>query len=130
MQLKVMTPTQKMVDRKVDKVIAEAIEGSFCVLPNHVDVVAGLVPGLLEYESGGNRQVLAVDTGVLVKCAEEVLVSVRSAVEGDSEEQLQEAVRGVIEDLDERERKARSTLARLEADFVSHYYRLQEEQRA
>ena len=49
MRLKVMLPTERLVDEEVTKVIAEATNGSFCLLPRHIDFIAPLVPGLLQF---------------------------------------------------------------------------------
>jgi len=45
MQLKVLLPTQVLVDEPVSKVVAEGEDGSFCLLPRHVDFTSALVPG-------------------------------------------------------------------------------------
>lgn len=109
------------------KVIAEGADGSFCLLPRHVDFVSALVPGLLAYEEeAGGEQVLAADAGVLVKCGDEVLVSVRNAIGGKGLEELKDAVRTTFSNLDDREKKARTVLARLEADFIRRCAELQE----
>lgn len=110
----------------MDRIRAEAIDGAFCVLPRHVDCVTALVPGLLEFTADGQRRILAVDTGVLVKCGSEVLVSVRNAISGHEPGDLEERLRTELSSLDEHEKRARATIARLEADFVSQYYRMQE----
>ena len=48
--------------------IAEADNGSFCLLPRHIDFATALAPGLLSFEEpGGAESFLAVDSGVLVK---------------------------------------------------------------
>jgi F-type H+-transporting ATPase subunit epsilon len=37
MRLKVLLPTMVLVDEAVSKVVAEAENGAFCLLPKHVD---------------------------------------------------------------------------------------------
>ena len=128
MELKLMIPNRILVDEPVQKVVAEAEDGSFCLLPNHVDFAAPLVPGLFSYATRADgEQMLAVDEGVLVKCGDEVLVSVRNAVRGKSAGELRRTVEEVFEELDEHERKARSALLRLEASFVTQMAGAQEE---
>jgi F-type H+-transporting ATPase subunit epsilon len=51
MQLKILIPTKILVDCQVTKVIAEAENGHFCLLPHHVDFVAALVPGITFFYS-------------------------------------------------------------------------------
>jgi len=127
MRLKVMLPTEILVDRKVGKVVAEAHDGSFGMLPRHIDFVAALVPGILLYENlDGEELYLAIDEGMLVKSGEEVLVSTRHAVSGDNLQTLRGTVRERYLELDERQRSARSALARLEAGVVRRFIELRE----
>ncbi len=125
MKLKVMLPTSILVEEEVRKVIADAENGSFCLLPRHIDFVASLVPGLLYFESGKGKEVfLAVNEGILVKAGEEVLVSTRNAVLGPDLGVLQETVEKEFEVLDEREKRARSASAKLEANLVRRFLEL------
>ncbi len=56
MRLKVLLPTEVLVDEEVVKVTAEAENGSFCLLPRHIDFVAALVPSLLSFVKAGRRR--------------------------------------------------------------------------
>ena len=125
MRLQVLLPTRILIDAEVNKVIAEAENGSFCLLPRHIDFVAGLTPGLLAYELvDGDEEFIAVDDGVLVKKGDEVLVSVVNAARGPILGELRRTVAAQFQVLDERERRARTALARLEADFVRRFIEL------
>lgn len=129
MKLKLLIPTEVVVDEEVTKVVADGEHGSFCLLPQHVDFLAPLFPGLLEFEdSQGKEQFVAVDEGVLVKQGDEVLVSTRQAIRGEDLEQLQNAVRDEFRALDEQERAARTAIAKLEAGFLQSYVALAEDQ--
>lgn len=122
MRLRILLPTQILVDQEVAKVTAEAENGSFCLLPRHIDFVAALVPGILCFESsGGKEEFLAVDEGILVKCGQEVFVSTRNAVQGSQLGTLRRTVEEQYKVLDDRERVARSALAKLEADLVRRF---------
>lgn len=127
MRIRVMLPTEILVDETVSKVIAEAANGSFCMKPHHIDFVAALVPGLLTYvtESGAER-FLAVAEGTLVKCGADVLVSTHNAVQGTDLAQLKEAILSRDRELDEHEYIARSALARLEAGVIRRFIELEE----
>jgi len=125
MHLQVMQPTEVLVNQRVAKVTAEGSNGSFCLLPQHVDWIAALVPGILCFESDTGEEVfLAIDEGILVKQGAEVWVSVRNAVRGENLETLQEAVQQQFRTLDEREQQARTVLARLETSFVREFIEL------
>lgn len=118
MILKVVVPTGVVLERVVLKVVAEATNGSFCLLPRHVDFVAALAPGVLAYTSADEEEAfLAVDEGVLVKRGEQVVVSTWNAVPGALGE-LRKDVREHFSTLSEREQKARSALDKLEASLV------------
>ena len=49
MNLKVLLPTRVLIEEEVAKVTAEAENGSFTLLPRHIDFVTFLPPGLLSY---------------------------------------------------------------------------------
>lgn len=128
MKLKILLPTEIMVDEEVTKVTAEAGNGSFCLLPRHIDFVAALVPGLLSFVKAGDGQeeFLAVDEGVLVKCGPEVLVSTRQAVRGPELGRLRETVDQTFKVLTDQEKRTRSALANLEANFIRRFLKLEE----
>ena len=130
MKLTLILPTGVLVDQEVTKVTAEAENGSFCLLPRHIDFLAALVPGLLAFENeAGDEECLAIDEGVLVKCGAEVMVSTRNAVRGAPLGQLREAVEKQFRVLDEREQQARTVLTKLEADLVGRFIRMGEKAR-
>ncbi len=125
MKLKVMLPSKRLIDQEVRKVIAEAENGSFCLLPHHIDFVASLAPGLLFFETDAGQEIfLAVNEGILVKCGDEVLVSTRNAVLGPTLGVLKETIEKEFQVLDEREKKARSAAAKLEANLVRRFLEL------
>lgn len=125
MNLKLILPTEILVNQTVTKVTAEGSNGSFCLLPQHIDLVANLLPGILSFElETGEEVFLAIDEGILIKQGQQVLVSVRNAVRGDNLETLQQAVQQQFLHLDEREQRARSMLARLETSFVREFMEL------
>jgi F-type H+-transporting ATPase subunit epsilon len=127
MRLRVFLPTKILIDQEVTKVVAEAEDGSFGILPKHIDFVAALTPGILSFESGGEEEFMAIDEGVLVKCATEVLVSTRKAVRSRNLGELKRTVEEEFGTLNERERKTRSILAKLEADFTERFFKMREQ---
>ncbi|MBU3966466.1 MAG: F0F1 ATP synthase subunit epsilon [Euryarchaeota archaeon] len=125
MRLKIMLPTEVFIDQDVTKVVAEAQNGSFCILPKHIDFVSALVPGLLSFEYNNEEEFLALDEGILVKWGSDVLVSTRNAVRNKDLGQLTQTVKEQFRILDEREKKSRSVIARLEADFAKRILELE-----
>lgn len=126
MRLKVFLPTKVLIDQEVTKVVAEAENGSFCILPRHIDFVAALVPGILSFKSNREEEFLAVDEGILVKSGNEVMVSTRKAVCCKNLGTLKQTVEEEFRILDEREKKTRSILAKLELDFARRIFQLRE----
>lgn len=118
MRLKVALPAGVLFEKSVEKVIAEAPGGSFCLLPRHADYVSALAPGILSYvESGSQEAHLAVDEGVLVKQGSDVLVATANAAAGPLGE-LRDALQRQKQKRDEREEKARAALGKMEASLV------------
>lgn len=129
MRLKVLLPTDVLVDEEVHKVSAEARDGSFTLLPRHIDYVTVLVPGLFSYSREDDSQVyLAMAEGVLVKRADRVFVSTRNAIRGEDLDTLWQTVRQEFEELDDREREARSVIAALESTLVRELAALRTQQ--
>lgn len=125
MQLKIVLPNEILLDVGVSKIIAEAENGSFCLKPRHIDFVAALVPGLLNYVTReGVEMFVGIDEGILVKCGPQVRVSTREAVFGDDADALRATMISRVSRLDQHERSARSVLARLEAGVAKHFLAL------
>jgi F-type H+-transporting ATPase subunit epsilon len=127
MKLKILVPTKIFLEKEVAKVTAEAANGSFCLLPRHVDFVAALQPGLLFFETKEGEEIfLAVDEGILVKCGQEVRVSTRNAVQAPNLGEVRKTVEEEFRNLDEREKKTRTAVAKIEAGFVRRFLELQQ----
>jgi F-type H+-transporting ATPase subunit epsilon len=125
MRLRVLLPDQILVDAQVQKVTAEADNGSFTLLPRHIDFVSALVPGILVFVTeSGEQEYLAVDEGVLVKCGPDVRISVRSAVRGKELGALKEMIQERFRDISEHEQKARDALMKLEFDLFRRFMEL------
>jgi F-type H+-transporting ATPase subunit epsilon len=127
MRLKVLLPARVLIDEEVNQITAEAENGSFSLLPRHIDFVAALVPGLLSFiDSDWHEQFLAVDGGMLVKAGQDVLVSTSNAVPGPDLGELRQMVEEQFRQRAEEETAVRSAVARLEADFVRRFMQLGE----
>jgi F-type H+-transporting ATPase subunit epsilon len=121
MRLKIFLPSELFLDMEVTKIVGESTGGGFGLLPRHIDFITSLVPGLLAYETDrGTETFLALNGGILVKQGEQVSIATRAAIHGELGE-LKEAVEDFITDLDEKERKTRTAVARLEADFIRRF---------
>ncbi|MFA6970473.1 MAG: F0F1 ATP synthase subunit epsilon [Gallionella sp.] len=123
MNLKILLPFKVFAELTgVLRIIADSRAGSFGLLPNRLDCVTALVPGILVYETETAGEVcIAVDEGILVKAGIDVLVSVRNAIGGTDLGKLREAVEQEFMNLDEQEKSVRSVLAKLESGFVRRF---------
>ncbi len=126
MKLKVLLPTEIKIQREISKITVEGENGFFCMEPRHVDFTSALVPGILTFtETDGTEQFMAVDEGILVKCGDEVLAAVRNAAIGPDIADLRTVIAEEFKNLDDREKKARSASARLEAGLVRRFLDLE-----
>lgn len=123
MQLKILLPFRVFAKKQgVKRIVAETREGSFGLLPNRLDCVAALAPGILTFETETEGEVfIAVDEGVLVKTGQEVVVSVRNAIGGADLGKLHKAVEEEFLKTGEKEQELSSTLAKLESNFVRRF---------
>ena len=127
MHLKIFLPTEIFFDREATKITAEGDNGMFCLLPNHRDFVTSLVPGIVTVtDTAGTTIHMGVDRGVLVKCMDEVNLAVRNAIIGPDLGTLERTVEEEFNVLDDKERTARSALARLEAGFIRQFLNMEQ----
>jgi len=129
MTLKILLPFRVFTEQTaVLKVVVETCGGSFGLLPQRLDCVAALVPGILCYQTQAEGDVyVAVDEGVLVKTGLQVLVSVRRAIVGMELAQLHAAVTQTFLTLDEDEKSIRTVMAKLESGFLRRLASFQHE---
>ncbi len=129
MNLKILLPFRIFMEKQdVSRIVVQTIDGSFGLLSRRLDCVAALVPGILVYQTEGERETyVAVDRGVLVKAGLSVTVSVRQAIAGNEVEQLKSALEEQFLTLDEQEKKVRMSTAKLESGFVHRFASLQNE---
>lgn len=120
MTLEVLVPSRVFtVQTGVLRIVAETREGAFGLLPQRLDCVAALAPGILTYATGADGEhFIAIDQGVLVKTGPQVRVSVRRAVGGTDLAQLRMAVERDFLALNADEQQVRLIMAKLESGFL------------
>lgn len=122
--LKIIKPENILVDKEVDKVIAEGLDGSFCLKPRHIDFVSALKPGILLYESGGKEYYTAVDEGILVKCGFDVRVSVLNGIVATNLAELDKTVRDVFYKSNELNQATEFAMKSMEAELLLHFFEI------
>ena len=118
MKLRVIVPTHVEIDEEVEIVTAQGTEGAFGLLPNHVDFVSPLVPGLVGYRQGGAERFVGVDGGLLVKRGDEVMVATPRASSAASLGEVKRLVHESFLARDAREDRAQKALDTLQADVI------------
>ncbi|MFT6990284.1 MAG: F-type H+-transporting ATPase subunit epsilon [Paraglaciecola sp.] len=120
MNLDILLPNKVFAKHKnVMRVIVETLEGSYGILPNRRDCTAALAPGILTYEIESGKEIyIAIDQGIVVKKGNDILVSVRQAIQGISLSQLREAIKAEFLTLDEKQQEIRFAMDKLESSFL------------
>jgi F-type H+-transporting ATPase subunit epsilon len=125
MNLKILVPSGVFaVLTQVTEIIVETLQGSIGLLPQRLDCVAALIPGILTYRTPAGTVYLAVDEGVLVKTGDGVLVSVRHAIRGADLGALHDNVKREFLALDEEESVVRRAMAQMESSFIARFNRV------
>jgi len=126
MDLKLLLPYKVFADIKnVVSIVAETSEGSFGFLPQRLDCVAVLVPGIFTYKTD-KVHYIAVDEGLLVKAGDQVMVSVRNAVGGVELGKLADAIKNEFASISADEEKVKYMASRLETGFLSRLKKFQQ----
>ncbi|PRY71492.1 ATPase [Halomonas ventosae] len=126
MQVTLRLPTRTLYEGPATRLFAEAENGAFGMLPNHIDFVTALVPSVLVLTlADGEERIFGIDEGILVKKGHHVDIAIRRGVQGSDLASLRETVQESFVEVDEEERVARSALSRLEAGIVRRFADLQ-----
>ena len=127
MQLRILLPFGVFASvANVTRVTVMTPAGSFGLLPHRLDCATVLSPGLLSYSTASSGEIhLAIDAGVLVKTAAEVVVCVRHAIAGADLGNLRQEVDRQFLNLSEQEKSARTMLAKLESGMLRGFAELQ-----
>lgn len=120
--LKILLPESTYWQGSVKKVVGEAINGSFCLLPGHVDFVTVMTPGIFFALTKEDMELyLAINEGILIKTGQHVTFSTRKAIRGENLGNLKRQIEENFMKINQRERNARNALQKLEADFVRRF---------
>jgi len=121
MQLKIFVPSKMLVDISVQKIISEDVNGSFCLLPKHIDCVRVLVPNILVYYINNEEEYVGLDEGILVKCKKEINICTRNGVSKAELGTIKKTFEKNLSKSDEDEKQVRKILNELEIDFIKRY---------
>ncbi|MGA8854284.1 MAG: F0F1 ATP synthase subunit epsilon [Christiangramia sp.] len=129
MNLKILLPFKIFLElNNIVRVVVDTTNGSYGFLPQRLDCVAALVPGILTYENKkGEVFYVAIDEGVLIKTGEDIQVSVRNAIAGANLGKLHECIEKEFKNLDESEKSVRTAVAKLESEFIQKIQKLHQQ---
>ena len=126
MSLKILLPFKVFADiEDVTDIVMETSAGSYGLLPQRLDCVAALVPGIFTYKTKNDGvQYVAVDNGIMVKAGKQVLVSVRNAVGGADLGKLGDLVKKDFNTQNENVKEVNTVIAKLERGFIYSFDKL------
>jgi F-type H+-transporting ATPase subunit epsilon len=125
MHLKILLPFGIFAEKSdVLRIVAETSKGSVGFLPQRLDCVASLVPGILVFETQeGGEEFVAVNEGIMIKTGTDVLISVRNAISGKDLGGLRHSVDQEFLRVNEQEQNVHSVLTKLESSFIQRLAR-------
>lgn len=127
MDVKILLPEEILFEGEAVKLIAEGVDGSFALLPRHIDFVAPLVAGIvLVTDKDDCETVAGIDQGTLVKCGQTVLISTYKGMIGNNLAALRKEVEKAFMTPDEHDLTARTAVAQLEAGIIRRFIELEE----
>ena len=118
MRVRIVVPGRLFLDEDMDKITAPGAEGSFQILPRHMDVVWTLQSGILTLTKDDEDSYYAINQGVLVKEKDLVQISSYQIVGSESLDKLHKTVEENFRNLDEKEKRMNHILDKLEADTL------------
>ncbi|WP_028829603.1 hypothetical protein [Proteocatella sphenisci] len=124
MKIKLILPNKTLMEKDIDKVTLPGREGSFQILPRHIDFTSSIKPGILTVFSGEYIEYFALSHGIMVKKGDVIYLSTLYAVRGESLESLS---RELVEDINNRkeyDNKIREILSKMEAETLRRFIEL------
>lgn len=126
LELEVVTPERVVLREEIEALVVPATEGYLGVLPNHLPIITGLVPGVVRYRKDGRIARLAVSGGFMEVAKNRVVILADTAERAEeidvarAERAKERALRRLRErppglDVARAEMALRRALARLKA---------------
>jgi F-type H+-transporting ATPase subunit epsilon len=116
--LRIRTPEGLVLDRAVQRIVAEDRDGWFGIGPGRPDLVAVLPPGLLVFRTEEGETFVALTRGLLHLAGGECRVTCRDAVVARELEAVADRVERLLESRRQRSRIQRSRLEELATEVL------------
>ncbi|HRP57285.1 F0F1 ATP synthase subunit epsilon [Agriterribacter sp.] len=126
LQLKILLPHAIFLEKGgVVNVQVETTAGAYGFLPQRLDCMASVAPGLLTYiTADGKEYHVAVDRGLLVKAGKTISLVVRNAIGGSDLGELHKSINEKFRKLDDLEQESRRVMSYLETGFIRNFEKL------
>lgn len=126
--LSILVPDRVFLrEEGVRSVTAESVQGSWGLLPNRLDCVLVVIPGILTYRDSRDKEAfVAIDEGILVKTGPEIRLSVRNAMDGTNLGQLRQKVEQEFLRMNKEDQEMRSLIAKVESGFIRHLLKMRQ----
>ncbi|MDD4519776.1 MAG: hypothetical protein PHI50_02695 [Alphaproteobacteria bacterium] len=130
MLLKVFSPTGIILEKEIEKLSFQAVDGGHTFLEHHADYISELTPDVLTYFIKGKEKPLyiACNKGVLVKQNEVVFLSVRWALLGNDLKKLMNIMTETFQKEEQERREFNTVMARLEAGLTRGFISLKQKE--
>ncbi|NOZ24646.1 MAG: hypothetical protein GXO94_00915 [Nitrospirae bacterium] len=117
-RFRVITPVSIVLDREISFLRAEDSTGSFGILPHHTEFITVLVPSVVIHRTGDIEGYIAVNGGIFRFVSNTATLSTRTAVVGDSLEDLTTVIKEKFTSMEERERSLYMSLKQMQQSFL------------
>ncbi len=127
MKLQVVLPTRVFLQRNdLSHMSIDTPTGNLGFLPQRLDCVVPISPGILAYRHTATEveEYIAVDTGILIKTGNQIVVSVHHAVASANLAELEQIIHAEFEQLSEQEKLVRSISAGIETKLIRRFIEL------
>jgi alternate F1F0 ATPase F1 subunit epsilon len=125
MKLIVCTPLGEVLNKEVQKISLEFLNGYHTFLPKHIDFASVIKPSIATYtDETGVQKYIACHTGVAVKKGKSITLSVRQAVLSDTLDELKNTILREFKKTDEQRKELNTAMARLEIGLLRGFKNL------
>ena len=104
--LRVYTPDKLVVEDVIKKINVNGKEGSFTILPKHIDYVSSFVDSVIAYVDNNEKtKFLAVNQGILIKTGRNLEISTFNVIKSNSLLELKNVLKLSVEEDNKNEEK-------------------------
>ncbi len=126
-RLRVLTPSDIVIDDDIDFLRAEDNTGSFGILSRHTDFITILNPSIVIFKRNNKENYIAVNGGVLSFRNNLATIVARAAVLGNDLDKLQDIIRERFIKKSDKERELYEAIKNMEQEFMKKLIEMEKE---